>query len=527
MPRLRCNGRLNPPEGPGLSFTEPLEATPETPGTPAAQVASAGAWGLGGRVTLLVVNFVCTPFTLRLLGPAAYGLWTLLILALSWANYADIGMGSATTKYGSERFTHGDGRGESTIVWTALCLVAVTTSCVAVAVAVSAHFVVDNLLRVRGELLAPGVLALRIGCGVFVFQSVAAIFNTPQVVRLRWREFTLVISAAALVAAIGTPVALFALRGGVVTAEAVGLAAAVAWALGNFAVAVRFQPEIRRPRVTKAALKQLVAYGGALTVGGLALIPLTSAERFFLAHSQSTTVVAYYAVAVSLGLTLRVLPEQLTQPLLPGLARLEAEGRHEEHRVLYRKGLSGMFLVATPAAIMLALIAHPFISLWAGPEYGSHSTGPFLLVIAGVWFSCLGSVPYSYLLASGRTKVIAYLQTGELIPYLVLAWLLTARFGAIGAAAVWAARWAVDAVLCIAVVHRSTGWRHSFRRSPLRLPVVPFSERRLHSIGGPIVLGCTALLAARVSQDLLTRIGFAALAERRLHHICLAVCLHC
>jgi hypothetical protein len=82
------------------------------------------------------------------------------------------------------------------------------------------------LLHVRGELLGPGVLALRIVCALFVVQAVAGTVNTPQVVRLRWRQYTLITTTAALIASIGTPVALVMLSGGVVTAAYVGLAAA-------------------------------------------------------------------------------------------------------------------------------------------------------------------------------------------------------------------------------------------------------------------------------------------------------------
>src|SRR5581483_10516294 len=125
----------------------------------------------------------------------------------------------------------------------------------------------------------------------------------------------------------------------------------------------------------------------------------------FLAHNHSTTAVAYLAVAGNLAAVLQVLPEQLTGPLLPGLARLEAAGRLDDLRALYRKGLSGLFLVVTPAAVLLALVAGPFLSRWAGPQYGAHSTAPFLVVVAGVWFDCLAWMPVSYLLSAGRTRL--------------------------------------------------------------------------------------------------------------------------
>jgi O-antigen/teichoic acid export membrane protein len=407
-------------------------------------------------------------------------------------------MGTASTKYGADYYGRGDDLGESTVVWTALSLTAITTTCAAVVVGIEAQAILAHLLHVRDELLGPGVLALRIVCALFVVRAVAGTINTPQVVRLRWRQYTIITTSAALIASIGTPVALVMLSGGVVTAASVGLGAAALGASGTFLLSVRVQPALRRPRVSKVILRQLVGYGGMLTVSGLAVVPLSTAERFFLAHNHSTVVVAYYAVAATLAATLSILPGQLVGPLLPGLTRLEAQGRLGEHRSLYRKSLSGLFLVLTPAAIMLAFLAHPFLSLWAGPEYGLHSTGPLLVLVGGVWVNCLAWVPYTYLLSSGHTKILAYVNVAELVPFLAGAWVLTAKFGAIGAALVVSAMSAVDAVVFFAVV-----WHVA------QLPFSPLSERPFRSIAVPVVLGCAAAAAATVGHGLAIRLGWA------------------
>jgi O-antigen/teichoic acid export membrane protein len=477
---------------------QPLEETRQDSGSPVAKVAAASVGGLSGRVLLLLVNLLATPFTIRLLGPALYGLWTLLLLSLTWASTSDVGMVSGSIKFGAERYARSDDRGETGVIWTALSVVGFTTSTVAVAIAIEAKPILSDLLHVSASLVGPGALALRIGCAVFVLQSLAQIVGVPQVVRLRWRECTFVTSTSSLVAAIGTPACLVILGGGVVTAEIVALAGAITWVLGNLVVAVRVQPRLLRPHFDRVALKQLFSYGGALMVAGLIGIPLTTAERFFLAHNHTTTVVAYYAVAATLATTLLIVPEQLSGPLLPGLVRLEAQGRLRELRELYQKGLMGMFLVMTPSTIVLAFLARPFLALWAGPKYGAHSTGPFLLVIVGVWFNCLAWIPYSYLLSSGRTKLIALVQSAELVPYLVGAWILTEKFGAIGAAMVWSARYAVDAVLCFAVVRRVAP-----------MPILPLSERRLRSVASPLALVGAVLLAGSLSHDLPARIGWA------------------
>jgi O-antigen/teichoic acid export membrane protein len=463
-------------------------------------VAAAGAWGLGGRVALLIAALVTTPFTIRLLGSSRYGLWALLLTSLTWAALANLGMGTASTKFGAEHYARGDDLGEVAVVWTALSLTAITTSCAAVVVAVEAPAILAHLLHVRGDLLGPGELALRIVCALFVVQAVAGTVNTPQVVRLRWRQYTIITTAAGLIAAIGTPVALVLLSGGVVTAASVGLGAAALGALGTLLLSVRVQPALRRPRVSKVVLRQLVGYGSALTVSSLAIAPLSTAERFFLADNHSTVVVAYYAVAATLATTLNVLPGQLVGPLLPALTRLEAQGRLGEHRDLYRKSLSGLFLVLTPAAILLAFLAHPFLSLWAGTEYGLHSTGPLLVLVGGVWVNCLAWVPYTYLLSSGHTKILAYVNVAEILPFIAAAWVLTAKFGAIGAALVVSAMSAVDAVVFFVVV-----------RHVAQLPFSPLSERRTRSVAVPVALGCAAMLAATVGHGLAIRLGWAAL----------------
>jgi O-antigen/teichoic acid export membrane protein len=487
-------------DAPELPSDRPATPSPEPPAPTDAQVAGAGAWGFGGRAVLLLANLIATPFLIRLLGPSRYGLWTLLLLATNWASYADLGMGIASTRFGAGYYTRGDPQGESSVVWTALGLIAVTTGCVATAIALAAHSVLASLLHVERGLVTAGTVALRVGCAIFVLQSVAAIVNTPQVVRLRWRQWTVLTTSVNLLGTIVAPVALAVCGGGVTTVALVNLAASILLVAVNTLLAVRLQPALLHPRFDKAVLQRLLGYGGALTVAGLALVPLTTAQRFFLAHNHSTTAVAYLAVAGTVATTLQVLPGQLTAPFLPGLARLETAGRRQELRALYAKGLSGLFLLVTPAAVLLAFVGRPFLSLWAGPQYGAHSTAPFLVMLAGVWFGCLAWMPVSYLLSSGRAGVIACIRTAELVPYLVAAWILTERFGVMGAAFVWAAGCALDSVLMFAAARRAAS-----------LPCLPLSDRRLRSLAGPLALAAAALLLAQVSSGLAARLFCAAI----------------
>lgn len=453
-------------------------------------VAAAGVWGLSGRAILLVANIVATPFLIRLLGPSRYGLWAVLQTAVAWAVLADIGMATASTKLAADCYARHDNQGECSAVWTALSLTAITTCSVAIVIGIEAPTILSDVVHSRGALLSSGVVALRLVCALFLAQAIAGIVNTPQVVRLRWRQYTIVTTAANLITAIGAPMALAILSGGLVTVAAVGLCAAVFGAIGNLVLAVRTQPLLRRPCFDRVTMRRLVSYGGALAVSSLSSIPLTTAERFFLANNHSTAVVAYYGVAATVGTILYVLPAQLVQPLLPGLTRLENQGRLKEHRTLYHMSLAGLFLLLTPAAMMLAFLAHPFLSLWAGRVYGIQSTAPLLIIIVGVWFNCLAWVPTSYLLSSGRTRVLAYLELTQVGPYLFLAWILTEHYGVIGASIVWSGRLVLQSVTLFILV----------RRLAPHLPFHPLSERRWRAFIAPVALGCLLLATAIVTE---------------------------
>lgn len=463
----------------------------------AGRVAMAGAWGLAGRSLILVANLVTTPFTIRLLGPARYGLWSILQTAFYLASTSDVSMGPATTKLGAEEYAHHDGRGESAVVWSGLRIVAVTTTTIALPFIVFAPAFL-RLIGVHGALLTSGVLAFRIGCGIFILQSVAGILNTSPQVRLKWRAYTLISTCSNLIASAGPPIALALLSGGLVTASCVLLGSTALLAIGNLLLAVHLQPQLRRPRFDKAITKRLLTYGGALTVSGVLLLPLQTADRFLLSSNHSTAVVAYWAVAANLATILAVLPEQLVAPLIPALARLQAAGSFTDVSRLFHRALAGMFLVATPTAVLLAVIAKPFLSIWAGPNYGIHSTIPLLIAIPGIWIDCFNWVAQSYLLSSGRPKVLAYIRTAELAPYLLAAWFLTDKFGAIGAALALSGRLVVESFVVFAAVRRAAP-----------LPLLPLSERRLASIAGPLVLCGAGAAVALLTHGFAARAGCA------------------
>jgi O-antigen/teichoic acid export membrane protein len=462
----------------------------------AGAVARGSAWSLGGQAAAFASALIATPFTIRLLGPARYGLWSLLQSGLTWVGLADFGMASASTRYGGDCAARGDAAGEARAIWTAAVVTLSTTILAAAGAAVAAGVIVKDFFHLRGELETSGSLALRILCVVAVLQAINGAFNTPQVVRLRWRSITLVTQGSAILQIVALPVALAVTNGGLITVAAVVSATAALGTVGTIWVAARLQPGVLRPQFDPKLVRTLFAYGGALTLSGLATIPLTTAERLLLGHFASTSAVAYYAVASRLGALVSVVPAAVAIPLFPALIALRSSGTVEETNRLFGTSLRMSFMFLTPVAMFLACIAQPFLSAWAGETYGRHSTDLFYIVLLGVYANSLTLNAISYLAAIDRPGILARIHLLEVIPYVAGAAALSAAFGAVGAAIAWSGRALIDALLLNGAARRVGG-----------APISPLSTRRWASAVLPLLLGGTCFVIARITSSLWVRLG--------------------
>jgi peptidoglycan biosynthesis protein MviN/MurJ (putative lipid II flippase) len=120
-------------------------------------------------------------------------------------------------------------------------------------------------------------------------------------------------------------------------------------------------------------------------------------------------------------------------------------------------------------------------------------------VLGGIWFTSLAYMPQTYLYASERAWLVARVRLLELVPYIVAAAWLTSSYGALGAAIVWSARSAIDAVILFALATRTGG-----------LPFSPLSTRSIRSLVAPCALAAAVLVISRVTGDLAARVGVSA-----------------
>src|SRR5262249_26450459 len=156
---------------------------------------------------------------------------------------------------------------------------------------------------------------------------------------------------------------------------------------------------------------------------------------------------------------LGVLPNAMSQSLMPGFVHARASSRSDSLETLYGGSVAGVTLCTLPLALLICVAARPFLAVWAGRDFARDSVGPVYLLGAGWLMAAASQGARNLLGAMGRLDVVARYQALEILPYFLATVLLVRRFGAAGAASAWTLRAAAESLLLFRAVRGLTGLR--------------------------------------------------------------------
>ncbi len=202
-------------------------------------------------------------------------------------------------------------------------------------------------------------------------------------------------------------------------------------------------------------LKEVLAFGGWMTVSNLISPIMVYMDRFFVSSISGLSQVAYYTTPYDFISRLSFIPEAIFGVIFPAMAKLHADGSDKASE-LYTFSLKAlgfaMFLVSSG----LVLISPIFLRLWLGPDFEVNSQLIFSFLAIGLFVNCMARPSYNLLQAQGLANRTAQLHLVELPVYIVTLIAALNYFGPFGAAVAWLGRATFDFVLLTVVVHRET-----------------------------------------------------------------------
>ncbi|MCI5221841.1 MAG: flippase [Candidatus Electrothrix sp. AR4] len=402
-------------------------------------------YNLIGAIVPLVVSFFTVPLYLELIGEARYGVLTVVWLLLGYFGLFDLGLGRATAQRiavlhdaSAEERAH--------TFWTALTLNlglgilgGLLISSVAVCFLGSVFKIEDAL---RPELLAAIpwlILAVPMA-------TLSGVFAGALQGRERFLELNLIsVSGTVLFQLIPLSVAAF----WKVDLRLLLPAALFARYLTLVALFLSCQRHIilnHPPSFMREQARQLIRFGGWVTVTSFIGPMMVILDRFIIAVLSGAKAVSFYTVPFQLGERCTILSSSLVSALFP---RFAAVSSAEEYRLAV-KGLRLLVVVMTPLVAVVLLFMEPFLAWWINPVFADQSAQAGQIILLGFWFNSFAKIPSVQLQARGRPDLVAKCHLAEILPYFLLLYLGISLFGLVGAAGAFSLRVVLDLLLLAA-----------------------------------------------------------------------------
>lgn len=197
------------------------------------------------------------------------------------------------------------------------------------------------------------------------------------------------------------------------------------------------------PHFERDRVKDLLSFGGWVTVSALVDPLLTTIDRFLIGARLGMHVVSWYTVPQQLAQRSLIVPGALVEAMLPRVA----SGSEAEALAVSRRGLRAIVAIMTPPFLAGIAFVHPFLALWISPEFAANSALPAQFMLLGCWLNGLGYGCFQHLRARGRPRLIAIAHLIEIPPYLAVLLFAMSHFGLAGAAAAFAFRVLFDDLL--------------------------------------------------------------------------------
>lgn len=409
-------------------------------------------WNLAGTAIPMVAGLALIPFILNRLGSEAFGVLTLVWGLIGYFSVFDLGVGRALTVQLSQLGANGRTADVGPLLRSGMLLTLAAGILGMALIWLLAPGLANQWLKISPALQDDARLAFLI--------AAVGVLPTTLASGLRGALEGLDRFAASNLSRIVLGVWMFALPAWSVYFHGPSLETiALYLVLGRCLVVSGMALQLRRhlfaggAGFAKRHFQALWNYGLWVTVTGIVGPLMVYGDRFFVSAAVGAEQLPLYAIPQDILLRLLLIPMALTGALLPRLAGMGVTDTAQAYRQTYRRVGLAMLVIC----VLSATLAYPALLLWISQDFARSALPVVLVLCVGVWVNAMASVPYTLLHAKGNPRLTALFHLAELVLYVLALWLLSARFGLVGAALAWLARVLLDWVLLHLAVRRLYG----------------------------------------------------------------------
>jgi O-antigen/teichoic acid export membrane protein len=403
------------------------------------------AWNLMGTGLPLLVGLVAVPPLIDALGAARFGVLSLAWVVVGYFSFFDLGLGRAMTQLIAQKIGNGQDADVPFIIRNGMLLMAILGIVGGLVVAALSPWLVGGKLAIPESLhaetlnsfflLAASIPVVIVTTGLRGILEARHRFDVVNIVRAPLGALTYLGPLLVLPYSHTLPP--------VVAVLVLGrIASGVVYSI----VILRLYPEVARgPSFDAKLLRQLLSFGGWMTLSNIAGPLLLYLGRLALAVLVSAEAVAYFSTPYDVVISLLLIPGIFVGVLFPMFSeRLQRD--HWTVSRLYARAMRFTFLVMFPLALVTYFLAKPALTWWISEAFSENSHRVAELLAVGVFINSFGHLSQALVQAYGRPDLTAKLHVAELLAYVpYMYWLVDMR-GVEGAAIAWVVRVAISTI---------------------------------------------------------------------------------
>lgn len=406
-----------------------------------------------------LIGIVLVPLYLRTMGAEAYGLVGFFSMLQAWFNVLDLGLTPTIARESARYFGGALAPLDYRRLCRALSLIFVTIalvgggSLVALAPIISSRWLHLNELPISDVVTAVQIMGLGVAMR-WMGGLYRGVITGAE--RLVWLSGFNAIIATLRFAGVFGAMAVWGFTPDVFFLHQLAVAALELGAL--YVMAARLMPaQIRGEPATGwsfAPVAPLLRFSLTIAFTSSVWVFVTQTDKLILSGVLPLSEYGFFTLAVLVAGGITIVTGPISTALLPRMARLHAEHRHEEIIRLYDSFAQLVGVVAFSLMVTLACCAESLLFAWTGDLQVTREAAPILRLYAlGNGLLAVGAFPFYLQYARGSLRYHLIGNIGLvvlLIPAIVVA---ASRFGGIGAGWVWFGMNAIYLFVWVAFVH--------------------------------------------------------------------------
>jgi O-antigen/teichoic acid export membrane protein len=372
-----------------------------------------------GRIWLMLVILLLTPYILHKLGVQVFAVWSLVFVVANYLGVLDFGIRTSFAKYIAEYHTKKDQDSINGVINCGIIFY-LAFSLFVTALAVGLRGSIISLLQIPPSIHEESMFAILGMVLIFSMNNIFSIFEAVLVGLQRMDVQNKIMIFASIFNIAGTFFFLekgLGIRGLVIN---YGIVSLVIIAL-NIYFSYRLLPFLRigLSRVDKEIFKRLFNYGVKMQISSFAFIMHQQADKIILSHFLGLNFVTFYELGQKAANGIRTLPILLLTALVPAVSELEAHDNKEKLRELYERGSKYISLMVFPLILLSIMIATDLINLWVGDKFPL-AVLSFQILVIGYVINVLTGMGTSIVRGVGRPEYETRYAVLTLVVQLVL-----------------------------------------------------------------------------------------------------------